>query len=139
MMRLTALRDLLTAISFVTMVSLSGNAFSVYSGRGRFISPRGQLASEHKLRRYPMILSICSSDNCSLNEGMISEKPRKDPPLVMIARQVESGSGEVLGQSEKSGKLEGGTNPRIVCGCPLPSAPWQPTQPASNNSLPLAV
>ena len=68
-----------------------------------------------------MILSICSVDSCSLNEGMISEKPRKDPPLVIIARQVESGSGEVLGQSEKSGKLEGGKNPRMVCGSPLPS------------------
>src|SRR5437868_6957491 len=41
-------------------------------------------------------------------------------------------------QSVKSGKVAGGSNPRVVFGCPFPSGPWHPAQAASKISLPVA-
>jgi len=61
---------------------------------------------------------------------MIREKPRPCPPCVIVAFQSTSSSGVVLGQSVKSGKVDGLSNPMLVCGAPSPRAPWQPAQPA---------
>jgi hypothetical protein len=61
---------------------------------------------------------------------MIREKPRPWPPCVIVAFQSMSSSGVVVGQSVKSGKVGGLSNPMLVCGAPAPRPPWQPAQPA---------
>jgi hypothetical protein len=61
---------------------------------------------------------------------MIREKPRPWPPWVMVAFQSTSSSGVVVGQSVKSGNVDGLSKPMLVCGAPSPRAPWQPAQPA---------
>jgi hypothetical protein len=77
-----------------------------------------------------MTLPICSCVSASLNAGMISEKARAGPPLLMMARHCKSGSVVEVGQSVKSGNVAGGSNPASRCGWPLPSGPWQETQAA---------
>ena len=42
---------------------------------------------------------------------MICEKARAGPPLVMMARHWTSGSGVDVGQSLKSGNVDGGSKP----------------------------
>jgi len=54
---------------------------------------------------------------------MIRENPRPWPPWVMVAFQSMSCSGVELGQSEKSGKVEGRSKTVLVSGAPSPCAP----------------
>jgi hypothetical protein len=49
---------------------------------------------------------------------------------VIVAFQSTSSSGVVVGQSVKSGNVDGLSKPMLVCGAPSPRAPWQPAQPA---------
>src|SRR5438093_8138555 len=115
----------------VITVSFSGNAFSVINGRGRFKLPRGQAFSTHRLRRWSMTLLIWAWVSRSLNDGMIWEKARAGPPFVMMARHCTSGSGDAVGQSLKSGKVDGRSKPARFCDCPFPSGPWHETHPPS--------
>ena len=78
-----------------------------------------------------MTLPICSGVSRSLNDGMICEKARAGPPLVMMARHWMSGSGVEVGQSLKSGNVAGRSKPARFCDCPFPSGPWHATHPAS--------
>ena len=48
----------------------------------------------------------------------------------MVARQSKVLSRLLPLQSEKSGKVEGGSNPSVVFGCPLALGPWHPIQAA---------
>src|SRR5215471_57891 len=118
--------------------SFSGYAFSVTKARGKFKSPCGQLGSSQKVRKYATTFTICSGVSRSLNDGMICENPRAGPPLVTMARHCTSGSGVEVGQSVKSGNVEGRSNPARFCVCPLPSGPWQETHPALKISSPVS-
>jgi len=60
----------------------------------------------------------------------MGEKPLDRPPSWIIVAQCVSGSGVAPAQSVKSGKVEGGSNPKVDLGWPFPSGPWQPTQAA---------
>src|SRR5580765_3066931 len=110
--------------------SFSGKAFSVTNARGKFRFPIGHDFSVQRVRRYPSTLLIWSVVSMSLNEGMIWEKARAGPPLVIWERHWTSGSGVVVGQSVKSGKVAGRSKPATASGVPLPSGPWQATHPA---------
>ena len=46
---------------------------------------------------------------------MIVEKARAGPPLVMMARHWKSGSTAAVGQSLKSGNVDGGSKPARFC------------------------
>src|SRR3954466_2709673 len=80
--------------------------------------------------------SICSDVNSSPNAGMIREKPRPPPPCVTVAFQSTSSSGVVLGQSVKSGNVDGLSKPTVVCDSPSPCGPWQPAQPLRKIASP---
>src|SRR6185503_12924848 len=69
---------------------------------------------------------------------MIGENARAWPPLVMMDRHWMSDSTVDVGQSEKSGKVSGGSKPARFCGCPLPSVPWHEAHPASQICLPVS-
>ena len=77
-----------------------------------------------------MTLPICSWVSRSLNDGMICEKARAGPPLVIMARHWMSGSGgrgRAIGEIRERGRrLEA----REACDVPVPSGPWQETHPA---------
>jgi hypothetical protein len=61
-------------------VSLSGNAFSTASPRGRLSSALGQPFSRQNPRRYPITASIWADVSSSANDGMMRENPRPCPP-----------------------------------------------------------
>jgi hypothetical protein len=73
--------------------------------------------------------SICSDVSSSPKAGMICENPREGPPWTMTSFHAEFGSGVVWSHLVKSGKVSGRSNPAMVWGVPLPSAPWQATHP----------
>ena len=54
-----------------------------------------------------MTLPICSCVSRSLNDGMICGEARAGPPFVMMARHWMSGSAVEVGQSLKSGNVDG--------------------------------
>ena len=115
-------------MAVVTTASSSGKAFSVTSGLGRLSSPRGQAGLPQKPRTCCRAASISAGVSAPRKAGISLLKARAGPPSRMTASQSESGSRVANEQSVKSGT--GRSNPSVVCGTPVPFAPWQLRQAA---------
>lgn len=103
----------------VKTVSLSGNAFSVKNGLGKFRSPCGHDLLSQNNRMYVTTFAMSVLESASPKAGMCLSRPRIGPPSWTTVCQSASDSAVAKAQSVKSGGWA--SKPITFLGEPLPS------------------